>query len=119
MLTIFLLFLSLIFWAPNRADAVIQASIDRVKKIVMMLNIAAKEFEEGVVDGKNVVAPEYEESQVFLQQAIERFARLSTEFPDSQKVENLKNRFINMMAMVKEKVDSQKVWEEVNSINSE
>ena len=116
---IFLLFLSHIFWAPNQAEAVNQASIDRVKKIVMMLNIAAKEFEEGVVDGKIVVAPEYEESQVFLQQAIERFARLSTEFTDSQKAENLKNRFINMMAMVKEKVDSQKVWEEVNSINSE
>ena len=114
-----LLFSSHSFRAPNLAEAVNQASIDRVKKIVMMLNIAAKEFEEGVVDGKIVVAPEYEESQVFLQQAIERFARLSTEFTDSQKVENLKNRFINMMAMVKEKVDSQKVWEEVNSINSE
>ena len=114
-----LLFSSHSFWAPNLAEAVNQSSIDRVKKIVMMLNIAAKEFEEGVVDGKIVVATEYEESQVFLQQAIERFARLSTEITDSQKVENLKNRFINMMAMVKEKVDSQKVWEEVNSINSE
>ena len=39
---IFLLFLSHMFWAPNRAEAVNQASIDRVKKIVMMLNIAAK-----------------------------------------------------------------------------
>ena len=114
-----LLLLSQTIWTPNRAEALNQASIDRVKKIVMMLNIAAKEFEEGVVDGKIVVPPEYEESQVFLQQAIERFARLSTEFTDSQKVENLNNRFIKMMAMVKEKVDSQKVWEEVNSINSE
>ena len=78
-----LLLLSQTFWTPNRAEALNQASLDRVKKIVMMLNIAAKEFEEGVVDGKIVVAPEYEESQVFLQQAIERFARLSTEFTDS------------------------------------
>ncbi len=107
------------FWAPNLAEAVNQASIDRVKKIVMMLNIAAKEFEEGVVNGKIVVAPEYEESLVFLQQAIERFARLSAEIPDSQKVEKLKNQLINIMGLVKDKADSQKVWAEVNSINSE
>ena len=83
-----LLFSSHSFWAPNLAEAVNQASIDRVKKIVMMLNIAAKEFEEGVVNGKIVVAPEYEESLVFLQQAIERFARLSAETP--KKLKNLK-----------------------------
>ena len=114
-----LLFSSHSFWAPNLAEAVNQASIDRVKKIVMMLNIAAKEFEEGVVKGKIVVAPEYEESLVFLQQAIERFARLSAEIPDSQKVEKLKNQLINIMGLVKDKADSQKVWAEVNSINSE
>ena len=114
-----LLLLSQTFWTPNRAEALNQASIDRVKKIVMMLNIAAKEFEEGVVNGKIVVAPEYEESLVFLQQAIERFARLSAEIPDSQKVEKLKNQLINIMGLVKDKADSQKVWAEVNSINSE
>ena len=84
-----------------------------------MLNIAAKEFEEGVVDGKIVVAPEYEESQVFLQQAIERFERISPEISDPLKAEEIKKRFINMMALVKSKVDSQKIWEEVNAINSE
>ncbi len=114
-----LLLLSQTFWTPNRAEALNQASIDRVKKIVMMLNIAAKEFEEGVVNGKIVVAPEYEESLVFLQQAIERFAKLSVEITDPQKAENLKNQLINMMGLVKDKVDSQKIWEEVNSINSE
>ena len=114
-----LLFLSQHFWVANQAEALNQASIDRVKKIVMMLNIAAKEFEEGVVDGKIVVPPEYEESQVFLQQATERFARLSAEIPDSQKAENLKNQFVNMMDLVKDKVDSQRVWQEVNNINSE
>ena len=77
-LVLFLL-LTQVFWFPNQAKATNQATIDRTKKIVMMLNIAAKEFEEGVVDGKIVVAPEYEESQVFLQQAIERFERISQE----------------------------------------
>ena len=63
------LFLSQNIWVPNLAQAINQETIDRTKKIVMMLNIAAKEFEEGVVDGKIVIPPEYEESKVFLQQA--------------------------------------------------
>ncbi len=116
---IFVLFLSQSIWIPTKAQATNQATIDRTKKIVMMLNIAAKEFEEGVVDGKIVVPPEYEESQVFLQQALERFKRISSGITDPQKAENLKKRLINMMTMVKDKVDSQMVWKEVNSINSE
>ena len=118
-LFIHVLFLSQIIWFPNFAEAINQETIDRTKKIVMMLNIAAKEFEEGVVDGKIVVAPEYEESQVFLQQAIERFERVSTEIKEPEKVKILKNRFLELMDMVKEKVDSRKVWKEVNSINTE
>lgn len=114
-----LFFFSLTLLTPNHALAVNQVTIDKIKKIVMMLNIAAKEFEEGVVDGKVVVAPEYEESQVFLQQAIERFERISTQISDTQKAENLKQRYNAMMSMVKNKVDSQKVWIEVNAINSE
>lgn len=118
-LILFILFLSLNIWVPNLAQAINQETIDRTKKIVMMLNIAAKEFEEGVVDGKIVVPPEYEESQVFLQQAIERFERVSSEITDPQKANNLKNQLIGMMTMVKEKVDSQLVWSEVNNINTE
>ncbi len=116
---IFVLFLSQSVWIPTNAQATNQATIDRTKKIVMMLNIAAKEFEEGVVDGKIVVPPEYEESQVFLQQAMERFEKISSEITDPQKAESLKKQLINMMAMVKDKVDSQMMWKEVNSINSE
>jgi high-affinity iron transporter len=106
-------------WVSNRVEAANQETIDRTKKIVMMLNIAAKEFEEGVVDGKIVVAPEYEESQVFLQQAIERFARISAEISNTQKADNLKKQFTRLMAMIKDKVASQTVWEQVNSINSQ
>jgi high-affinity iron transporter len=104
---------------PQPAKATNQETIDRTKKIVMMLNIAAKEFEEGVVNGEIVVAPEYEESQVFLQQATERFERISKEISDPQKTTNLKNKFLGLMTLVKSKVDSQKIWEEVNGINSE
>jgi len=116
---IFVLFLTQSICIAAPAHATNQATIDRTKKIVMMLNIAGKEFEEGVVDGKIVVAAEYEESQVFLQQAIERFERISPEITDTQKAEGLKNKLNNMMAMVKDKVDSQLMWKEVNSINSE
>ncbi len=115
----FFLFLSQTLWVADPAEAVNQETIDRTKKIVMMLNIAAKEFEEGVVDGKIVVPAEYEESQVFLQQAVERLARLSKQITDAQKAENLKNRLAGLMTMVLDKVESRAVWKEVNDINSE
>ena len=113
------LFFSQSIYLLDHAEAANEQTIDRVKKIVMMLNIAAKEFEEGVVDGQIVVPPEYEESQVFLQQAIERFERVSSEIKDPPKKEDLKNRFTSMATMVKDKVDSQLVWKEVNNINSD
>jgi high-affinity iron transporter len=100
-------------------EAVNQETIDRTKKIVMMLNIAAKEFEEGVKDGKVLIAPEYEESMVFIQQATNRFARISPEISDPKKIDVIENRFINLMNLVKDKVDSQVIWKKVNGINSE
>ena len=79
------LLLSQVTWTPKIAQATNQETIDRTRKIVMMLNIAAKEFEEGVVDGEIVVPPEYEESKVFLEQAIERFERISNQVTDKEK----------------------------------
>ncbi len=108
-----------LFLFPKLVEAVNQVTIDRTKKIVMMLNIAAKEFEEGVEGGKIVVAPEYEESMLFLQQATNRFARISPEISDPQIIKIIENRFINLMNLIKEKVDSQVIWKKVNDINSE
>ena len=71
------------------AESLKQESQDNVKKIIMMLNIGAKEFEEGVKDGKVVVAPEYEESQIFLKQAAERFSKISEKI---RKEKELKKR---------------------------
>ena len=96
-----------------------QASQDEVKKIVMMLNIAAKEFEEGVVNGKVVIAPEYEESQIFLQQAIERFSIISPDIKNKQQADKLNRNFPELLGMIKTKVDSQKVWDKVNNLNSQ
>lgn len=108
-----------IFWLTRPAQAINQETIDRTKKVVMMLNIAGKEFHEGIVNGKIVIAAEYEECQLFLKQAIERFERISVEIPDPEKAVNLKNRLTSLMSLVKDKVDSQLVWKEINSLNSD
>ena len=42
-----------------------------------MLNIAAKEFQDGVIGGKVVIPAEYEEFQIFLNQASTRFFKIS------------------------------------------
>ncbi|MEK9628934.1 MAG: cytochrome c/FTR1 family iron permease [Nitrospinota bacterium] len=104
---------------PSLGESSNKETQGKVKKIVMMLNIAAKEFEEGVVDGKIVVAPEYKESQVFLEQATERFAKISTEIKDAGEAKNIGNHFPELKEMIKTKVDSQKVWEKVNQLNSQ
>ena len=108
-----------ILWLPNQTLAANQATIDRVKKIVMMLNIAGKEFQDGIVDGKIAIAAEYEESQVFLQQAIERFKRVAPEISVPEKSKDLSKRLIKLEGLIKSKVDSQVIWGEVNSLNSE
>ncbi len=109
----------LIISGPQSVESFNQETQDRVKKIVMMLNIAAKEFADGVVDGKIVIAPEYEESQVFLKQATERYSRASREIEDKAKAEALGQHFPELMQMIKTKVASQKVWDMVNQINTE
>jgi high-affinity iron transporter len=117
-LIIFLSFF-FIFSGPQVSESFNQETQDKVKKIVMMLNIAAKEFADGVVDGKIVIAPEYEESLVFLKQATERYSRASQKIEDKAKAESLSQHFPELMEMIKTKVASQKVWDKVNQINSQ
>ena len=85
----------------------------------MMLNIGAKEFEEGVIDGKVVVAPEYEESQIFLQQATERFSKISEKIKNEKELNKISPHFPKLLEMINNKADSQKVWDKVNILNSE
>ncbi|MFT4578904.1 MAG: high-affinity iron transporter [Nitrospinales bacterium] len=116
-----IIFISIFFIisGPQSSESFNQETQDKVKKIVMMLNIAAKEFADGVVEGEIVIAAEYEESQVFLQQATERYSRASQEIGDKAKAENLGKHFPELMKMIKTKVESQKVWDKVNQINTE
>ena len=101
------------------AESLKQESQDNVKKIIMMLNIGAKEFEEGVKDGKVVVAPEYEESQIFLQQATERFSKISEKIKNEKELNKISPHFPELLEMINNKADSQKVWDKVNILNSE
>tara|TARA_B100001559_G_scaffold304627_1_gene294228 strand:+ start:185 stop:2053 length:1869 start_codon:yes stop_codon:yes gene_type:complete len=101
------------------AESLKQESQDNVKKIIMMLNIGAKEFEEGVKDGKVVVAPEYKESQIFLQQAKERFSKISEKIKNEKELNKISPHFPKLLEMINNKADSQKVWDKVNILNSE
>jgi high-affinity iron transporter len=120
--SLFLIFALSIFFISNglaSAKSFNQETQDKVKKIVMMLNIAAKEFADGVVDGKIVIPPEYEESKVFLKQASERYSRVSRKIEDKAKAKILSQHFPELTQMVKTKVASQKVWDKVNQVNSQ
>ena len=65
-----------------------QETQEKAKKIVMMLNISAKEFQDGVVEGKVVIPAEYEECQIFLKQASERFLKISNQIKNKEESEN-------------------------------
>ena len=108
-----------LFCKTSFAESLKQESQDNVKKIIMMLNIGAKEFEEGVKDGKVVVAPEYEESQIFLQQAKERFSKISEKIKNEKELNKISPHFPKLLEMTNNKADSQKVWDKVNILNSE
>jgi len=120
--SLFLIFALSTFFISNGlayAKSFNQKTQDTVKKIVMMLNIAAKEFADGVVDGEIVIPPEYEESQVFLKQASERYSRVSRNIEDKAKAKALSQNFPELTQMIKNKVASQKVWDKVNQVNSQ
>ena len=95
-----------------------QETQEKTKKIVMMLNISAKEFQDGVLEGKVVIPAEYEECQIFLNQASERFLKISNQIKDKKESETLIQQFSELNESIKNKVDSQKVWDTVNNINS-
>ena len=66
---------------------------EQAGKIVMMLNIVAKEYREGVRDGKVVNADEYGESQVFLSQAKDRYGLIADHGADSGKAPEILGLF--------------------------
>jgi high-affinity iron transporter len=111
-----LLLLSLHF--PALAEPQSGKLESRVKKIVMMMNIVNKEYHEGIAEGKIINAAEYEESQVFLEQAFGRYQTLvEGTTPQGEKGE-LANRFSSLIQKIKSKEDPGVIHSEVNAINS-
>ena len=108
-----------LFPEPSFAEFFDKTTKDKVKKIVMMLNISAKEFQEGVTNGKVVIDAEYKESKIFLQQATDRYSRTSGAIKNQEKATQINRHFSELSIMIEKKVDSQKVWEKVNNLNSQ
>lgn len=90
----------------------------RVKKIVMMMNIVNKEYHEGIADGKIINAAEYDESQMFLEQAFGRYQTLSEGMTPQGQTDELVSQFLSLTKKVKSQSDPGVIQSEVNAINS-
>jgi len=108
----------LFLFSPN-VEAAPESLESKIKKIVMMMNIVTKEYEEGVVDGKIIVAAEYEESQVFLEQAQDRFRRLPAPRENINAIKSIATRFQDLTQKIRNKVDIGEVRPLINGINSD
>jgi hypothetical protein len=89
-----------------------------VKKIVMMMNIVNKEYHEGIAEGKIINAAEYEESQIFLDQAFSRYKTLIEGKTPQDKPDELSNQFLLLIQKIKNKADPGVIKSGVNAINS-
>ncbi len=103
---------------PLNAEAASESLESKIKKIVMMMNIVAKEYEVGIVDGKIAIAAEYEESQVFLEQAEDRFKRLPAPKENIDEIKSIAARFTDLTKKIKDKVNISEVHPLINGINS-
>ena len=111
-------FFLLALYIPSPAESQPQKLESNVKKIVMMMNIVNKEYHEGIANGKIINAAEYEESQVFLKQAFERYQNLAGDTKPLGKQDELANQFSGLITKIKNKEDPGVIHSEVNAINS-
>ena len=90
----------------------------KAKKVVMMLDIVAKEYALGIENGKIINATEYEESQVFLEQALERYTSIIDAMPSPEKATELKTRLEVLSGNLKDKVEPGEVKVAINTLQS-
>ena len=118
----YLIIVSMCFlFASNNAWAVVAQSAEiesTVKKIVMMMNIVSKEYQEGISAGKVVVPAEYEESKIFLDQAYERYQSLLDSTPGNPEASKLNQQFPILITAIQNKKDPSEIHSAVNSINA-
>lgn len=109
----------LILLSANPVFAASASLEGKIKKIVMMMNIVAKEYTEGISPtGEILIAAEYEESQVFLDQAFERFKKLPVAPENTETIKTLAGQFVAMKKDINAKVDPRGVRSLVIKINS-
>ena len=90
-----LLALSLAFCISSASYAATETQQGKIKKIVMMMDIVAKEFAIGIAPEGNkiIVQAEYEESKVFLAQAFERYSGLAPALGNESATNSIEQKF--------------------------
>ena len=115
---IFLIFLTL---QPRLIEAKVSSEVtaSKAKKIIMMLDIMAKEYDLGIKNGKIINAIEYKESQVFLEQSLERYQSIISHMPDLKNAEQLKTKLKNLRTNLKDKIDPREIKISASAIQSQ
>ncbi|MFQ5674098.1 MAG: FTR1 family protein [Nitrospinales bacterium] len=88
------------FGAGDKAPGATEA---KIKKIVMMLNIATREYALGIADGKIINADEYEESQAFVKQALARYQSAAASTQDRRTADEFTARFAEVLKKMADK----------------
>ena len=101
------------------AKATPEAAIEKVKKVVMMLDILTKEYKLAIKNGTVVNPAEYEESRIFLEQSFERYQTIIGYIPNSKNAEALKTKFTGLRAAIKNKYDPREITISANAISSQ
>ena len=96
-----------------------EAAIEKVKKVVMMLDILTKEYKLAIKNGTVVNPAEYEESRIFLEQSFERYQTIIGYMPNSKNAEALKKKFTGLRAAIKNKYDPSEITISANAISSQ
>lgn len=123
-LLIFIFCLTLLFSLTLLATTTVagkipETAINKVKKVVMMLDILPKEYEIAIKNGAVINAAEYEESRIFLEQSFERYQTIIGYMPSSKNAEELKAKFTALRTDIKNKNDPSEIKISANAISSQ
>jgi len=120
----FIFFLLSLFFLTTLPSSVIAKTIpevvvNKVKKVVMMLDILPKEYEIAIKNGTVINAAEYEESRIFLKQSFERYQTIIGYMPNSKNAEALRTKFTDLRANIENKNDPSEIKISANAISSQ
>ena len=96
-----------------------EAAIEKVKKVVMMLDILTKEYKLAIKNGTVVNPAEYEESRIFLEQSFERYQTIIGYMPNSKNADELKAKFTALRTDIENKNDPREIKISANAISSQ